>query len=256
MSYTVSGAPPQGVYRVLPNGNQKFLGNTSDVEFGNPDGGVDYGFVEGLPAGCAVSPLTEPGDVNPNAYAVAILPDGSRVVADAGGNTLVRVGANGNTSVSAVLPPVRLTVSTELADERGWPECTVGELYTVHPVPTDVEVGPDGMLYVSSLPGGTENPLVIESLGSPGGVFRVNPVTGSVAPYASGFVSAVDLAVAPDGTVYVAEMFADRISRVVNGAAVPVAFVPLPGAVEYAKGKLYATILALTEDGAVVTVTP
>ena len=54
------------------------------------------------------------------------------------------------------------------------PACVVGEEYAFEPVPTDVEFGPDGWLYVSSLPGGPED----ASLGARGAVFRVNPWTG------------------------------------------------------------------------------
>jgi hypothetical protein len=254
-SFTLTGDPPQGAYRMLPNGRTKFLGDTSSIELDeNPDGEVMYGFAEGGPEGCPLPP-PEPGDVNPNAYALAILPDGSRVVADAGGNDLLRVAANGHVSVLAVLPPVPVTVSDVAAAAFELPDCAVGATYLLHPVPTDVEVGPDGMLYVSSLPGGPEDPEGAAALGSPGGVFRVDPATGDVSRVASGFLGAVDLAVAPDGTIYVAELYANRISKVVGDGAEPVVDLPMPGALEWADGMLYATA-GIFDSGSVVTITP
>jgi hypothetical protein len=259
-SFTLSGPPPQGVHRMLPNGKHKFLGDTSTLEFTkNPDGNVMYGF-QGLPDACAdlfpdEAPASHPGDVNPNAYALAILPDGSRVVADAGGNTLVRVAANGAVRLLAILPPVPVTVSAIAAQGAGFPECAAGYTYLLHPVPTDVELGPDGMLYVSSLPGGPEDPVGAASLGSPGGVFRVDPRSGATTRVASGFLGAVDLAVADDGTIYVAELYADRISKVVGSGAAPVVDLPSPGAVEWNDGMLYATT-GVFGSGGVVTITP
>jgi hypothetical protein len=69
----------------------------------------------------------------------------------------------------------------------------VGATFTGEPVPTDVERGPDGSLYVSSLPGFPEAP-------GTGAVFRVDPRTGDVEKLYDGFSGAVDLAVDADGT--------------------------------------------------------
>jgi hypothetical protein len=262
VSFTISG-PQTGVGRLLPNGTMKFLADTSALELAddNPDSAVMYGF-QGLTPECAAEfpddePATYPGDANPNPYAVAIMPDGSRVVADAGGNTLLRVKPNGSVSVLSVLPPVEVIATAEIVSAFGLPECSTGSAYWFHPVPTDVELGPDGMLYVSSLAGGPEDPEFVAQLGGTGGVFRVNPSTGSAVRLASGLAGAVDLAVAPDGTVYVAELFGGRISRISGGTATTVVEVPLPGALEYANGTLYATIGALPPaNGAVVMIAP
>jgi sugar lactone lactonase YvrE len=129
--------------------------------------------------------------------------------------------------------------------------CTVGKTYNFEPVPTDVELGPDGLLYVSSLPGGPED----ASLGARGAVFSIDLATGAVTKVAGGFLGATNLAVAPDGTIYVAEMFGNRISTVSAGTPKPFADVPSPAAVEWANGKLYATI-DVFGNGSVVTFTP
>ena len=260
-TYVRSGEPPQGAFRMLPNGRTKPLGDTSFVELTqNPDAHVTYGF-QGVDDACLAQvppeiPGSEPGDVNPNAYAVAIMPDGSRVVADAGGNTLLHLAPSASqATVLSLLPPVPVEITDAIAGALGLPACVVGHDYWFHPVPTDVELGPDGMLYVSSLAGGPEDAGFQALLGGTGGVFRVDPSTGDATRIASGLLGAVDLAVAPNGDVYVAELYADRISMIVSGHGHPAVDVPQPSAVEWADGMLYAAIDAFG-NGRVVTITP
>ena len=123
------------------------------------------------------------------------------------------------------------------------PACAVGLEYWFEPVPTDVELGPDGWLYVSSLPGGPED----GSLGAQGRVYKVNPKSGKVKLVADGFISTVDVAVAGNGDVYVAELFTGMIKRIKAGSskAKPFAQLAMVGAIEYTKGYLYATDKAL-----------
>ena len=54
----------------------------------------------------------------------------------------------------AVLPAGEVKVTTEIASASSLPKCSQGKTYKVEPVPTDVEVGPDGNLYVTTLGGG------------------------------------------------------------------------------------------------------
>ena len=77
------------------------------------------------------------------------------------------------------------------------PACVAGHEYAFEPVPTDVELGPDGWLYVSSLPGGPEDP----SLGARGAVFRVSPWTGHVRLWAEDILSPTGIAVSDSGDV-------------------------------------------------------
>ena len=111
----------------------------------------------------------------------------------------------------------------------------VGGMYSGEPVPTDVEVGPDGALYVSSLPGFPEAP------GS-GAVFRVDPATGEVERLYEGFSGAVDLAVDADGSVYVVELYAGLLTKVEPDGTRSSVELDSPGAVEVDRdGAVYVT---------------
>ena len=110
-------------------------------------------------------------------------------------------------------------------------------------MPTDVEMGPDGWLYVSSLPGGPED----GSLGAQGRVYKVNPANGKVVEVARGFISTVNVAVADNGDVYVSQLFAGSIVRIPAGTSKvkPFAEVTMPAGLEWTEDGLYATIDAL-----------
>ena len=111
-------------------------------------------------------------------------------VADAGGNTVLRASENGSLDVVSIFPNV------DVPNPFPPPEPPV---ISMNAVPTGVVRGPDGFLYVSQLTG---FPFPV------GGakVFRVNPWTGAVEPYASGFTNAMDLDFGTDGTLYVLEI--------------------------------------------------
>ena len=64
---------------------------------------------------------------------------------------------------------------------------------------------------------------------------------------AKGFLGATNLAVG-GGHVYVSELFAGQVSKVVGGHGVPVAALPGPLGLEYAGGNLYAGVIAQTDD--------
>jgi hypothetical protein len=117
---------------------------------------------------------------------------GSYVVADAGGNTLLRVTPGGRVRVLSVFPNIPT------------PNPFGGPPVAMNAVPTGVVRGPDGAYYMSQLTG---FPFPI------GGakVFRVDPRTGAATTYATGFTNAMDLAFGPDGTLYVLEIDHDSI---------------------------------------------
>lgn len=265
------GQGPTFVSWVTRSGGLEPIASLIDHESANnPDADQTYGFDDGSPNGCLtaagefVFPLGPySGIVESNPYAVA-LHGGSMIVADAAGNSIVEVRRNGQTSTVAVLPPVPVEFTDELRQgliamfNEGTPEADqlppetllecVGSTYNGEPVPTDVEVGPRGDYYVSTLPGFPEAP-------GTGSVFRVDRRSGEVTLVASGFTGAVDLAVARDGTVYVAELFAGQLSKVVHGEVVATLPLDSPGAVEVGRdGTVYATTGVFGPSGSVVKI--
>jgi hypothetical protein len=209
----------------------------------NPDQDVRYGFKDGTCAGGALGPYASyTGEVDSHAYAVTRW-HSSWIVADAGGNDLLRVDSRGRVSVLAVLPPQPLKVTAEFAAANGIPDCE-GKTYKFEPVPTDVEVGRDGMLYVSLLPGGPEDP----SAGARGAVYKVNPWSGQATKVADGFAGATSVTQGKDGTLYVAELFGGKVTAVRHGQRTTVAKLPGVVAVEYGNGHLYAATMAPTDD--------
>lgn len=281
-AYVTTGGNESGPYAQLRSvnyrGETRLLADLQAYEEEeNPDGDVRYGFLD-LPASC-VLPEGPPlggtngytGIVEAHPYAVTSDP-GGWVVADAAGNSLVSVRRNGDVSTLAVLPRQELEVTAEArtavnafiteqneGNEPGepdialLPECVVGSTYAFEPVPTDVELGRDGKLYVTTLPGGPEDP----SLGARGKVYSVDRRTGAVEEVAAGFFAATDLALADDGTIFVAELFGGRISQVVDGEPELVAELPTPGALDWHDGVLYAAVDVFGEQGGrVVTLTP
>ena len=117
----------------------------------------------------------EPRAVDSNPFGLLALP-GERVLADAGGNSLLQVGANGDISLIAVLPPV--------------PQATDRD-----PVPTSVVLGPDGAYYVGELTGAPFRDGAAS-------VYRVAP---GEAPqvFRSGFKAIIDIAFDSEGNLYV-----------------------------------------------------
>jgi hypothetical protein len=238
-----------------PNGSVHTLADLRAHEKAeNPDGGQTYGF-QGLDADClallppdqGVTPYN--GILDSHPYALATHGT-TTYIAEAGGNAILAVDGSGHVRTVAVLPPHPLLVTQEIADSNDFPACTVGKTFNFEAVPTDVEIH-DGSLYVSTLPGGPEDP----SLGARGSVFKVNPNSGKVRQLATGFLGGANLAVSPSGTIYVAELFGGQISRVSQGGAVPVKSIAEPAALEWWHGRLYvgADVFA---DGKIVTFTP
>jgi hypothetical protein len=88
----------------------------------------------------------QPGEeIDSDPYAVA-LKDGTQVVADAGGNDLLKVGRDGKISVLAVFP-IRMVLAPP---ELGLPP---GTKIPMQAVPHSVVRGPDGAWYVGELTG-------------------------------------------------------------------------------------------------------
>jgi hypothetical protein len=242
-----------GKIKQRANGNVTTLANVGSYEaHNNPDAVQTYGF-ESISDECAaqlpaeIGPPSYTGVVDAHPYGTAVTGDGT-YVADAGGNDILKIADDGTISTVTVLPVMPAEVTAELAAGEGLPDCTIGLTYDFEPVPTDVEMGTDGMLYVTLLPGGPEDP----SGGARGAVVKVHPVSGHVTMVADGLLGATGLGVASNGDIYVAQLFAGQISKIPAGSGEVQAYKSfgLPAAVEIRGGILYATVDVLPPDGA------
>ncbi|MFP3714056.1 ScyD/ScyE family protein [Puerhibacterium sp. TATVAM-FAB25] len=230
------------------DGKPRLVADTGRYERrNNPDRRVVYGFRD-TPRSCLRQlpkdfPGRYHGKVDSNPYATA-RSGSTTYIADAGGNDILAVNRDGRIRTVAVLPAQPTVVTRDAARELKLPRCVVGETYWFEPVPTDVEVGPRGHLYVSTLPGGPED----DSLGARGAVYRIDPRDGDTDRIARGFAGASNLAVSPHGTVYVTELFGDKITQVTHRGKSTFVRADEPAAVEWTHRGLLATINALTEE--------
>jgi sugar lactone lactonase YvrE len=263
--------PVGQVIRLDRDGERHALGDDllAYEQENNPDGEQTYGF-HGLDQECAAEvaafettvsgpegPLLldeYPGIVESNPYQLTVH-RGAAYVADAAANAILRVDLEtGEISTVAVLPgtPITFTEETKAHFEAvlggaTMPDCVVGESFTPEPVPTDVEVGEDGRLYVSTLQGLAGEAFPLST------VYRVNPRSGSVKAVADrGMQGATGLAIAPDGRILVAELFGGEVSVVTPGRSTARTLfeVESPGDVEIDGRTVYATAGVLGEGGA------
>jgi hypothetical protein len=219
-SFAQVGSKFGRLIRFQPNGKWSFEEDLAAFEnIANPDG-------------------VEPPDSNP--YGLLALP-GRQVYADAGGNSLNAVAANGSISNLAVFP-------------RG-----AAPFPAFQAVPTSVALGPDGGLYVGQLTGGP----------FPGGaasVWRVPSGGGSPVVYQTGFTKIIDVAFGTDGSLYVLEISAPggpppfggtgALFRIPPGGGTPVNITPtVPGGGSFvapggiaigSDGALYITVNSIS----------
>lgn len=224
------------------------------IKAARPGKNVTFGFRD-LKASClAMVPKEIPGsykqELDSHPYATDEH-DGTIYIADAGANAILKVNERtGKVSTAALLPGRPIAVTKTLAAGMHLPNCAIGHNYYLEPVPTDVQRGRDGWLYVTSLPGGPED----GSLGANGAVFKVNPWNGQVRVVARHLSGATGLALAQNGDIYVAELTGGRISviRRCSDDARTFLTVKAPGDVEIKGNTLYATTSAvdLTNEAA------
>lgn len=217
-------------------------------EANNPDAGNVYGLQDLDPDCASQLPRRGPflpynGLLDSHPYAIATI-GSTAYVADAGGNDILAVEADGSIRTVAVLPPQGLVITADAAAANHLPDCVVGKTFNFEPVPTDVEFGVDG-LYVTTLPGGPEGP----ALGARGSVYKLNRISGRPRLIATGFAGATNLAIRPNGDIFVAELFGNQVSRIVHGHGVPFVSLSKPAAVEYWSGSLYIAARATGPHG-------
>jgi hypothetical protein len=125
--------------------------------------------------------------------AVDVLADRGRlIVADAGGNSLLKAKRHGGLEV------LSLFANRRVPDPSG-----SGEV-PMQAVPTSVIKGPHGDYFMSQLTG---FPFPVGAAN----VYRVNPKTGQAEVFASGFTNIMDLAFDKNGTLWVLEIDHDSL---------------------------------------------
>lgn len=197
--------------------------------------------------------------IDSNPYASLALPN-HRVVADAGGNSLLHIKANGTISTLATFPQHLFEVPPGLP----FP-IPPGTIIPVDSVPTTVVKGPDGAYYVGELASLTTGEA---------NVFRVPAGGGTPEVYQGGFTAIIDIAFAPDGSLYVLEIFkngliAGEFFGDMTGALIHVATdgtrteiasegLVAPGGLALgADGSIYVTNFSIFPgDGTVVRISP
>lgn len=271
---TVGATGPESqVIRVDRDGHRTVVSDDlwAHEKADNPDGDQTYGFT-GLDDQCAAAVtaveqsappgpeggpilLNEyPGIIESNAYQLTV-DRGTAYIAGAAANAILAVDLRtGEISTLAVIPGSAVTFTEEhtafadgMLGGATLPDCVVGASYTPEPVPTDVEVGKDGRLYVSTLQGALGEAFPLST------VYKVSPRSGHTRTVADrGMQGATGLAVAPNGDILVAEMFGDAISTITPGRtkARTLFEVDAPADVEFARGTVYATTGVFDEDGA------
>jgi hypothetical protein len=154
-----AGAAFGNVLKLEPSGGWRSVADLSAVEASrNPAGG--------------------PVDSNP--YGI-LAEAGDRYVTDAGGNDLLRLSADGSLSVVATFSSV----------------AAPPPFLTAEPVPTAVERGPDGALYVSELTG-------VPFTDGAAGIYRIG-ADGTPSLVAAGLKTVTDFTFGSDGSMYVVE---------------------------------------------------
>lgn len=243
--YTVGeGSEPgfDAVYSVKPGQAPVLVADLEAYEIANnPDGDVDESGEPEL--------LTNPYDlVSDNA--------GGLYVSASGGNTIYHVASDGTISPFAIFE----NRENPLFPGLGGP--------TMDQVPTGIEWGPDGALYVSTLTGfpfptGEARVYRIEDLSLDGDALD----DGEVTIFAEGLTTATNLAFDTDGSLLVTEMSTNllegapgRLVRVVNGVVSNVVAEPLvsPTGITIFNGEVVVSqeflgIVAEASAGAAIT---
>ena len=142
----------------------------------NPDNGTD--------------PFSNEPELNSNPYSSVSLKGGGHVVADAAGNSLLKVSPDGNVKTRAVFP----TRPVDDPEQYGLPPG-----FRYQSVPNAVTKGSDGSFYVGELTG---FPFPVGEAR----VYRVKPGSDKPRVYVEGFTNIIDVAVGADGSLYVLEL--------------------------------------------------
>jgi hypothetical protein len=204
---SITGSDTLGPSDIAFTGNQKFvlsIGLGGDVAFRDAygaDGALLGTLVTGKLKHDGVSlyadVLANEAATNPDGTVINSDPTGftrdgnGYVLADAGGNAVVRADHKGAFTTVTALPSIDMLAPPFL----GLPP---GTIIPADSVPTSVTRGPDGAFYISELTGFPFEP-------GASSIFRIVPGQDPTV-YASGLTNVTDLEFAADGTLYAVEI--------------------------------------------------
>ena len=185
------------------------LGGNTTTRAGFPEGFDEFGTLLKVGRHGRIVPIADitgyedaanpdQGAFDSNPYSVDVRRDGSRFVADAGGNFIAKVNRWGKVSTAAVLPDeLRPVPALSCPAPPDFPPA--GTEIPSQAVPTSVTVGPDGAIYFGQLTGFPFAPGAAK-------VYRLDPRTQEVSEFATGFTNIVGIAFGPDRSMYVVEI--------------------------------------------------
>lgn len=139
------------------------------------------------------------GNRDSNPFGMTIAPNGDFLVADAGGNDILRATVNGNVSTLAVLPARANPLSF------GPP--------VIQPVPTSIAIGPDSDYYVGQLTG---FPFPV----SHANVYRYQTATEALTVAYPSFTNIIDVTFDAHGDLYVLQLTNEGLAAAMPGTGV------------------------------------
>jgi hypothetical protein len=230
---------------ITPSGKVRTIANIRAYENKkNPDKSVTYG-IRDLSPECAAAwptdqlgPPSYTGIKDSHPYATLQTDEGTVFVADAGMNAVLQISPRGRVRTLAVTPPAPVEITADMATGMGLPACAVGKTYHGESVPTDIALGGDGKLYVTTEGGGLGEQAPL------GAVYGVKLKNGKIKKAVGGLFAPVGIAVAANGDMFVSQLFGGEISRIKHGTKKVRTYAKagLPAAVEWTPRGLYATV--------------
>lgn len=218
----ISGSGPDGSFAIGSDGvsAKKFLGGTIFMQetFAPPDvfpagipgeqsGKLLYawpGYTPKIASDVSAYELTLDPDgkgVDSNPYAVLDLGD-RRLVADAAGNSILSVAANGKITLFKVFKNITTGTCGVPNPATNWPGYDPSpEFPGCHFVPTSLALANDGDILVGGL--ASEQPGQAQ-------VVKLDAKTGAVKKTWTGFTGVTGVAMGKDGSLYVSEFFAPQ----------------------------------------------
>jgi len=248
---SLDGPPSAHVHTLTPGNEGREETEIADTwafeKAQNPDGRTTYGISrlskscrKDIPRRLRAVVLPYRGIKESHPYATTSIGD-TTYVADAAANAIFSVDGSETISTVAVLPPVKVQVTKRFRKSMRLPKCTQGKVYKGEPVPTDVEVGPDGNLYVTTLGGGLGESMPV------GALYKIT-TAGTVTKEAGRLMSPTGVGISNTGTAYVSMLFADTVlTAPLVGEPSTFAEIPFPGDVEIEGDSVYVTRTGLTD---------